>query len=269
MLTEDILRKIAGSAMINLGSGPSAYAFDYEAAGVRGMNLAMTPSAFGMELALLREYAPYFPKNCALILTVCPFSFGENRKKSDPSRYARYYAVLSRSAIDTLPAPLAHWDERVAASVDVEHPLFPYGGNIDRDEAPSAAVMAERVRAMCSCWEREFGLRDFTDAAQAEAHRNAFRRERRVLDELIAAAKELGLRPHLLLPPLHPMLRGLISPEFFEAFVLDQVRDAPAPLLDYTADPHITEDMFLGPVFLSRKGARTLTLAVWERTRGE
>jgi hypothetical protein len=120
---------------------------------------------------------------------------------------------------------------------------------------------------MCATWKREFGLRDFLDAAQAAPHRAAFARERQALDDLVAAARELGLRPYLLLPPLHPALRELISDEFFAAFVLERLKDSPAPVLDYTADPLIAPDMFLGPVFLNRRGAVTLTRDVWERVR--
>ncbi len=266
MLSDEILRRVSAASMINLGSSPSAYAFDYGAAGVNGVNLAMTPSAFGLEKALLDEYAACFPKGAALILAVCPFSFGENQTNADPRRYARYYPVLSRAAMDALPPPLPHWDADVAAGADAGHPLFPYDLKIDRDETPSEPVMAERVRSMCGTWMREFSLRDFRDASQAEAHRAAFGRERQALDDLIAAARALGLRPRLFLPPLHPVLRALISDAFFDAFVRDQLRDCPAPLLDYTADPQITSDLFLGPVFLNRKGAAVLTRSVWNRT---
>ena len=34
MLSDGILSRIEGAAMLNVGSGPSAYAFDYEAADV-------------------------------------------------------------------------------------------------------------------------------------------------------------------------------------------------------------------------------------------
>ncbi len=265
MLSNGILRRISEASVINMGSGPSAYAFDYEAAGVNGVNLAMTPSAFGLERALLDEYAAFFPKGAALIAAVCPFSFGENKTNANPARYVRYYPVLSREAMDALPPPLPHWDAEVAASADYEHPLFPYNQRIDRDEEPTEAVMTERVRSMCEIWKREFGLRDFLDASQAGPHRAAFARERQALCELIAAAQKLGLRPWVFLPPLHPSLRKLISQAFFKAFVRDQLRDCSAPVLDWTDDPRITPDMFLGPVFLNRKGAAALTRAVWEQ----
>ena len=264
MLSDGILSRIEGAAMLNVGSGPSAYAFDYEAADVNGVNLAMTPSDFSLEKALLDAYAPHFPRGAALILAVCPFSFGENRANADPARYVRYYPVLPREAPDTLPPPLPHWDAQVAAAADCAHPLFPYGAKTDRSETPSEAVLSRRVRSMCEVWKREFGLRDFLDASQAEAHRSSFARKRQALLELIAAARALGLRPRLFLPPLHPSLRAQISEAFFEAFVRDQIRDCPAPLLDYTADPAVTPDMFLGPVFLNTKGAAALTRAVWE-----
>ena len=265
MLNHDLLRRLSKASMINLGSGPSAYAFDYEASGINGINLAMTPSAFGLEQALLDEYAAYFQKSAALILAVCPFSFGENRSNADPARYVRYYPILSRAAMDALPPPLPHWDESAAASADYEHPLFPYALNIDRDEVPTEAAMSSRIETMCGIWKREFGLKDFLDASQAEPHRAAFARERQALHDLIAAARKLALCPWVFLPPLHPALRTRISEAFFGAFVRDQLRDCPAPVLDFTADPRITADMFLGPVFLNRQGAAALTHAVWEQ----
>jgi|GEM_PF-6163987 len=267
MLSENIKTAISQAEMLNFGSGPSAYAFDYEAAGINGVNLAMTPSAFGMETAFLKEYAEIFPKGCAAVFAVCPFSFGDNRTKSNPARYARYYSVLSRKAIDALEAPLAHWNEEIAASADEKNPLFPYGAEINRDEVPSEEVMANRITQMCNCWKGEFGLSDFIDKTQAEAQGTAFQRERGALDRLLFTARKIGLRPFLLLPPLHPRLRELISHAFFDAFVLCRLKDCDCPLIDLTAHPLIAENMFLGPVFLNRKGAETVTKYVYEQTK--
>ena len=267
MINKEDLARISDARMLNFGSGPSAYAFDYEAAGVNGVNLAMTPSAFGMETALLREYARYFRKGCAAVFAVCPFSFGENESNKDPKRYTKYYGVLSRGSIDSLPFPLPHWSDAAAERIDPEHPLFPYGTGLDRDEVPSAEVMEERIEAMCRCWKSELCLIDFFDVSQAEYHRRAFARERQAMMKTLDTARASGLRPYILLPPLHSRLRRLFSKEFFDAFVTDRINDMDAPILDYTDDPMITDDMFLGPVFLNRMGARQLTEAVWSIVR--
>lgn len=265
MLSEEILRRIVGAKMINFGSGPSAYAFDYEAAGVCGVNLGFTPSAFGMETALLREYHAFFRRGCAAVFTVCPFSFGENKSNADPERYARYYAVLSRKTWDTLPPPLPRYDPAVLTRCDRSHPLFPYGDKDPREEIPTEAQIEKRIDDMCRCWEDELGLSGFTDASQADRHRSAFTRERKALEELIAIARTLGIRPFLLLPPLHERLRARISPTFFDAFITRQINGIGVPVLDHTADPQIDPGMFLGPVFLNKKGACRLTASVWEQ----
>lgn len=270
MLNSEILKKISQAEILNFGSGPSAYAFDYEAAGINGMNLAMTPSAFMMELAFLNEYRDTFTAaaqksgGCTVVLTVCPFSFGDNRTKGDAGRYMRYYNILSRESFDRLPPPLAHWNPQVAERADPNEPLFPYAAKCHPDEIPSSDVMSARTDAMCDCWKQEFGLHDFMDAGQAEAHKAAFLRERLALEKLIDCCKSLGLCPYLMLPPLHPLLRSRISDAFFTAFVREQIKDIPVPLLDYTDSPLITESMFYGPVFLNRSGAAFLTDLVYK-----
>lgn len=223
----------------------------------------MTPSAFGMETAVLREYSPYFPKGCAAIFAVCPFSLGENQDNNNPSRYARYYGVLSRKAIDALPFPLPHWNSDVAKTVNSNFPLFPYDTDLSRDEVPTDDVMDERVQSMCQGWKEQLHLNNFTDASQAEFHRAAFAREKKAMLETLNTARALGLRPFLLLPPLHSKLRKMVSKELFDEFVTRQITDAGVPILDYTNDPMITDQMFLGPVFLNRMGAKYLTESVW------
>ena len=273
MLNTEILDRIRRADMVNLGSGPSAYAFDYESAGVNGVNLAMTPSAFALESAFLNEYRDVFSEagkkagGCAVILAVCPFSFGENRSNGNPGRYARYYNVLSKVSVDALPAPLPHWDPAVSDSVSPDAPLFPYEAGVHPDEIPSPAVMEERVESMCRCWKQEFSLVDFLDAGQAERHKAAFRREREELEKLISLCRALGLRPYLLLPPLHPLLRARISDAFFGAFVREQVKGLSAPLLDYTDSPLITGEMFFGPVFLNRGGAAFFTKTIYDAVK--
>jgi len=249
--------------MLNFGSGPSAYAFDYEVANVNGVNLAMMPSAFGLEIALLKEYAPFFPRNGAAIFTVCPFSFGENQSNCNPWRYSRYYSVLSRKSIDSLPFPLPNWNENVAEKANSKFPFFPYGEDFSRDEVPSDDIMEERIKFMCLCWKSELLLTDFIDASQAKRHRDSFAREKKALFELIDTAQTISLRPFVLLPPLHSKLRKLISKELFDEFVTNQLTDIDVPILDYTNDLVITDNMFLGPVFLNRTGAKTLTESIW------
>ena len=267
MLSEKEIKRISEAEMLNFGSGPSAYAFDYEAAHVNGVNLAMTPSAFGMETAFLKEYASVFPQGAAAIFAVCPFSFGENQSNKNPLRYAKYYAVLSRQAINSLPFPLPHWDHHASEQINPQYPLFPYGADVNRDEIPNDELMKERIESMCQCWKNELHLSNFVDASQTEFHRASFAREKNAMKEMLETARAVGLRPFLLLPPLHSKLRQLFSKELFDEFVTRQIADAGVPVLDYTDDPTITDEMFLGPVFLNRKGAAYLTGSVWQIVR--
>ncbi len=273
MINKGIFEKIASAEIVNLGSGPSAYAFDYEAAGINGVNLAMTPSAFALESALVQEYREAFRPGCAVVLAVCPFSFGENRSEGDPSRFARYADVLSEEAVESLSEPYSRALTAYRAKVQAEDPaeasdarlLFPYQSGVDRTEHPSEKVMDERIDSMCVCWKREFGLSDFLDASQADRHESAFVRKRAELCRLISLCQSIGLRPYLFLPPLHPALRARVSDAFFRRFVLDQLDEMPVPVLSYASDPALCEEMFLGPVFLNRDGAAVLTRSVWEK----
>ena len=47
--------------MVNFGSGPSAYAFEYRRSGIKGFNFGMTPSSFLIERPLLEYVAPILP----------------------------------------------------------------------------------------------------------------------------------------------------------------------------------------------------------------
>lgn len=268
MLSSNILKRIAEAEMLNFGSGPSAYGFDYEAAGINGVNLAMTPSAFAMEAAFLRAYPDAFRRGTAAVFAVCPFSFGNNKDLKRPARFARYYPVLPKTAFAGIPEAVTHWDAVVAASMENEkYPLFPYKAERAEEPLLSDEELSGRVDSMCAGWKNELGLADFTDASQAEYHEAAFKTKREALNGLLSAAEQAGLRPFLFLPPLHPLLRKRISPEFFDAFVYRNLKGVNVPIFDYTQAPGMEREDFIGPIFLSRKGAAKLTREIYGKTR--
>lgn len=248
-LTEAQLHAIQTAEMVNFGSGPSAHAFEYRHSGVNGFNFGMTPSSFLMEKPLLEFVAPMLPRGCAVILTVCPFSFGKNNGDDQPrKRFARYFRLYeSAEPADEL------W--------------FPYGAS--REESGCGTETLEsRTTSMLKIWSKEFDLAltenaPLDVAAVRARNAEAFDIERARLLELHEICRKNGLRSCLLLPPLAKALRERLPNGLLDIFVYENTQKLPQiPVLDYTAG--LDDSDFCGPVFLSLNGAVRFTKTIAE-----
>jgi len=233
--------------MVNFGSGPSAYAFEYRRSGIKGFNFGMTPSSFLMEKPLLEYVAPMLPRGCAVILTFCPFSFGKNTGDENPRRrFARYFRLYeSAEPADEL------W--------------FPYGAS--REESGcDAETLESRTTSMLNIWSKEFDLALTAHApldvtAIRARNAEAFDIERARLLELHETCRRFGLKSCLLLPPLAKTLRERLPKGLLDIFLYENIQKLPQiPVLDYTAG--LDDADFCGPVFLSLNGAVRLTKTI-------
>jgi len=242
--TEEQRKAIETADMVNFGSGPSAYAFEYDKSGVQGFNFGMTPSSFAMEQQLFEHVSPMLPQGCAVIFTVCPFSFGKNNSDSNiKKRYSRYFRIY----------------ESAEPSRDL---WFPYGA-VREENGCGEELLKKRTESMLKTWSQEFDLSLAENKPLDVSHvteRNAdeFKANRFRLMQLLEAAEKRGLRPYVMLPPLAETLRKSLPDGLLNVFIYENLKKLPdIRLLDFTEKIPDTE--FIGPVFLSLNGAVRFT----------
>ena len=235
---------IETALLVNFGSGPSAYAFEYQHSGIRGFNFGMTPSSFVMEQPLLECVAPMLPQGCVVIFAVCPFSFGKNNDDDNiRGRFERYFRVFD----STEPA-----DEL----------WFPYNA-LREEHGCDSVVMEQRTTSMLKTWSSEFDLtltenNPLNTDAVCTRNAKSFETKRTHLVMLCEICERFGLRPHILLPPLAKALRERLPDGLFDIFVTENIKKLPpVPVLDYTI--RMDDADFCGPVFLSLDGAVRFT----------
>ena len=246
-LTEEQRNAVRTADVINLGSGPSAYAFDYMCSGVRGFNFGMTPSTFAMEQILIERLAPDLPNGCAVILTVCPFSFGKNNNDGNfRLRFSRYYQML-----ESTEAKKEIW--------------FPYGVSREK-KGCDKATLEIRTTSMLQIWEKEFDLSltqnlpvDFDMIYRRNAEAFSVKRER--LLQLYKTCENLGLRPHILLPPMAQTLRRRLPDGLLQIFLYENLQKLSGLRVLDCMDLMPDAD-FCGPVFLGLCGAVRFTQSI-------
>jgi hypothetical protein len=246
-LTDEQRTAVRTAEVINFGSGPSAYAFEYMHSGIRGFNFGMTPSTFAMEQMLLERLAPDLPKGCAIILTVCPFSFGKNNNDGNLRlRFSRHYQVLES----------ANPNEKL---------WFPYG-NPREETGCDKETLESRTTTMLQVWEKEFDLSltqnqpfDFDSIYKRNAE--AFIKKPEKLLQLYKSCENYGFRPYILLPPMAQTLRSRLPDRLLQIFVYENLQKlSSVRVLDCMNSMPDTD--FCGPVFLGLEGAVRFTQSI-------
>ncbi len=247
--------------IVNIGSGPGLYGITYESCRKRGFNFSTAPQNYNYGFRLLKMFSDNLCANCIIIIIImCPLSFGDNAEYSKPGYADRFYGILPPEEIDGYSVWRA-WLLR--------HPLLKK--TLEKWKT-GISFVASRCRksgekaggpaaepGVVGIWKQEFQLKDLTDASQAEKHRTAFAKKRRILQEGIAYCHVKGWRPVFVTPPVPPETRACIGEEFLQAFVYDNLKELQnqypwIPLLDYYGDSRFEASMFQNDIFVNQVG---------------
>ena len=262
--------------VVNLGSSGGKWAFDWTAAGVKGMNWAQQPQTLIDDFRLLRNFHSILKKDGIVIITIMPFS-GLNKRTgvmdtfkyletfywdiqrelpylAEAQRLRSYPILFGKPAIK---AGIKHLLGRERTAVDVRSTL---------DHNPMTAEDLERdAENWMRDWARQFGISDFE--APLTQENQAGRKVRiQVMRELVDFIVERGYRPVYVIPPVERHLAGKFTKQFKEIYIYGYLKDVTRdiPLLDYMNDPEWqSADLYFNSFFLNKKGRELFTQRVW------
>ncbi len=214
---------------VNVGSKSGLFAFDWESAGVQGLNLAGSPQSLRRGVAILKSKRKEFACGAYVIIPICLFS-----------------SVLPES-YDLKPS---------AAS----HPLLQFDG------MPDEKAMSKFSSRLDRGWKKEFSIHDYADP-MTETNRTAYSANVARMRDFVGWCRQEGLRLVFVLPPAQKSMRDLFPDSFMKAYVYDFIRDvtkgADVKFLDYWSDGGFQDDrLYATSLFLNKTGRRRFTKKV-------
>ena len=214
---------------VNIGSNSGLFAFDWESAGVKGLNLAGSPQSERRGAGKVKAHRGEIAEGAFVVIPLCPFS-----------------SVLPES-----------YDLRTS---DTTHPLLSFDGTPDEQALSGFSDMLNK------CWKREFAIRDYSDP-MTETNRLAYSGCVAHMRGFLAWCRGQGLRPVLVLPPAAESLRKLFPESFMKQYVYDFVHDATTgtdvKFLDYWNSGEFQDPgLYATSLFLNKTGRRRFTARV-------
>jgi len=217
---------------VNVGSSTGLFAFDWQSAGVRGLNLAAWPQGTRKDFEKLKQHRAEIADGAHVIVPLCPFT-----------------SVLQ-----------ANYDARYRANANPPQLAF--------DGTPGKEELEGFRKTLDTVWKREFQIGDFSDP-MTEENRRSYREMVTVMRDLLAWCEAEGLKPVLLYPPAAKVMDEEFPDSFRKAYVLDYVRDVTQgrhPFLDYWKSPNYRDDaLYANALMLNKTGRKKFTAEI--RTR--
>lgn len=251
-----------GLEIVNVGSGPSYHAFDYQNVWIKGFNFANAPQSAYHDYALLNHYKRKIEKNAIVIVAItCPLSFCKNKFHDNKNYRCKYYNVLDAEEVDG--------GRRGEAFLYQYFPLLLYPKRIVRifRDVPQASIYAEQsvslrkdAEKMMRGWSINNGVQDLKDETQAMFHQEEFDKKIEIYKKILQLCQEREWRAYFVILPVSVPIREMMSMEFKQKFVLDNIQKANivnVPVLDYSNDERMADDRYyLNSMFLNETGRK-------------
>lgn len=214
---------------VNVGSNSGLFAFDWNSAGVQGLNLASSPQSLRRGVVYLKSRRDDVASGAYIMIPICLFS-----------------SVVPES-----------YDLRPSAA---SHPLLPFDGMPDEKAMSGFAGMLDRV------WKKEFAIHDYADP-MTETNRAAYYANVALMRDFIGWCRKEGLRPVFVLLPAAKCLRDLFPDSFMKEYVYDFIHDVTkgtgVKFLDYWRDAEFQDErLYATSLFLNKTGRRRFTKKV-------
>lgn len=250
-----------GLEMVNVGSGPSFYAMDYDEVPVRGFNFAVPPQSAYHDFALLKHYRDKIAEGAIIyIFITCPLSFAKNKFHDQVDYRCRYYGILDATEVDggsKAEAFLYRYFPLLLCPKRVVRLIW----DVPKADLTESDVNLEKdAEHMLRGWRANNYIQDLKDTGQSEAHQEEFERIIETYKEMLKLCRKRGWKPYFVIPPVSLPIRKMISPEFRKVFVTDNLIRANRehiPVLDYSDDDRFSDDKyFMNSMFLNQCGRR-------------
>lgn len=216
---------------VNTGSTFAYYGIDYEAAGVKGLNLALRPQSLEYDYKMLKHFETRYNEGATIFIVVSDLAFAKkNYLEVDTNE--KYYKVLDGKEIDGynllrairaryFPV-LYNWKNFLRFYRDVRKDNE---YDLKVNENDREAIEADTYKR-CEAWMKEFGLKNLEDSGQKDRFNDAFCYTVGIISNMILWCKRKGYKPVIVNLPVSKELEKCFSQDFLDAFYYDNIRKA-------------------------------------------
>lgn len=228
------------------GSSYARYDYDFTDFNIRGFNFGIYPQPLYYDLVLLKHYADHFCENAYIILNFPALAFALDLYDRDTVNY-KYYKFLNKDEIINYS-----WKTKF---FEIDFPLIKHPGlakKIWNDDEKifnkilwsTSVSLDEDTQARKSAYERaddwckQFGLKNLEEIEIPQNIKLNFDKNIEIINQILRLCEERHFRPALVIPPVSESLSKMISKEFKQKFVydnLEKIEKGNAVLLDYTS----------------------------------
>lgn len=219
----------SNTEVINIGSFPSVYCFDWDAEkSVKGFNLGVGPEEIFYDNKMLQFYINRnISEKMTVIHLITPLLFCENKYTKEIPYNIRYACILERK------------DVNVAAPLFYIEKYFPLGRKLISAVLNRLTRIISKRRIvvdnispeaqadlMIQGWlEQNPRLNDFKNINQYDANREYVEYQQKQLKELVDFCKLNNLIYIAVIGPVSEYIRAYFSEEFVDRFVRDNLRN--------------------------------------------
>ncbi len=254
--------------VVNIGSSSAKYAFDYSDLPVKAFNWGEQPQSLRNGFKILKTYFSILRKGGTVVISLSPLSGldveGKWGRMADdkyfytlpPELIPDYARVAGRRRFPLLYSPKASL-KALVRSIS--------GWKSRREAKGSGENFVNDARQWLNGWKRQFAIASM-DSPLSEENRKGQERRVALLSDMLAFCEIRGLRPVLVIPPMHATLSRLFPESFRENYIYSFVRRANrqnVPFLNYMDDRRFQkEEYFRNSFFMSEEGAKAFTKVV-------
>ena len=261
--------------VVNLGSSGGRWAFDWQSAGVKGMNWANQPQTLIDDFRLLRNFHSILRKNGVVIITIMPFS-GLNKTTGVVDTF-KYLGTLPWDIVKDMPYsqqaerlrnyPILFGKPAIKAAIrhllGLEERPSDWRETIERNPMSQEELIKDADSWMAG-WSRQFGIDDL-EAPLTEGNQEGRKVRIEVMRDIVDFCTERGYRPVYVIPPVSRHLAAKFTSRFRSIYIYDflEAVNRDVLTLDYLDDADLVEDnLYFNSFFLNAKGRHAFTRRV-------
>ena len=265
-------KRIAGNSrfdldLVNLGSSSGYYAFNYEATGVEGLNLATPKQSLWEDYEMIRNYFSYLHEGAVVLIPLCLFTALEGEDAVFPDKY---YVLFQSESI-----PNYSWKRKLQVLNIYNNPIkyIPAYSFIrevfrplkKRTKSLSTYQLADDANRWIEDWKKEFSIIDFNRPLSLRNQDN-YTSASDMLNRIVQFCYSRKFRPVIVLPPVSKSLSSLYDDKMRKLLISDFVYKSVSddtPFLNYLDDEQFIDDsLFRNAFILNEKGASEFTQRV-------
>lgn len=256
--------------IINIGSGPSLKAFDWDGYNM-GENLAIAPENFRYDLRILKNYCSDLKENTIILHVICPLSFAKNVHLKGKTFSKGYVEILPASDVDLHSGDyfIEKYFPIISRPYKVCVAIFRKILNCEwvEPECLSEEDVNKRTNELVRNWLNDNpGLENFKDAEQYEEFEIDFYENIEDLKMIYEFCLGKKYRYFAVLTPLSEYMLSYFSTEFLDKFLYKNLNRSGIPqecILDYQRDSEFSKSTcYTNGLFLNTGCRKTFTKKV-------